>query len=48
MKSIIVSVLAIILFSAGIAGLFAWESMATQADKAFYDKAAENAPKGMY
>jgi len=47
MKTIVVNVLALIVFAFGIAGIFVWESRATAADKKFCEEQF-NGFKSMY
>lgn len=47
MKAILLNLLAVAIAAAGIAGLFAWESAATKADKEFYNQAIQG-HKSMY
>ncbi len=47
MKILILNVVTVVVFAAGIAGIFVWESSATRADKEFY-QGAITGHKSMY
>ena len=47
MKILFLNVIFLVVFAAGIAGLFAWESAATRADKEFYQEVTKG-HKSMY
>ena len=47
MKTVILNVVAAIVFVSGITALFVWESAATKADQEFYQKASQG-HKTMY
>ncbi len=47
MKVLLLNVIALVVFAAGIAGLFVWESKATRTDKEFYQEVTKG-HKSMY
>ena len=47
MKILFLNAISLVVFAAGIVGLFAWESAATRADKDFYKEISQG-HKSMY
>ncbi len=47
MKVLLLNVIALVVFAAGIAGMFVWESAATRTDKEFYQEVTKG-HKSMY